>query len=177
MINKLFSTLIVATVAVTLSAFTFINSVSWHVKETEYSVKFSGGRVNGTFNNLKANIELNEADLANAKISASIDANSVNTGNGLKNKHARQGLGADKHPTIKFESTNITKKGNSYEAKGKLTLKGVTKDIVLPFTFSNNGKQGVFQGEFSVITKEYNITKSGTPDVVKIQLTVPVTQK
>ncbi len=35
---------------------------------------------------------------------------------------------------ITFESTSISKKENEYEAIGKLTIKGVSKEIKLPFT-------------------------------------------
>lgn len=165
--------LFLLTIVLFASAFTFVNSVLWKVKEDAYAVTFSGGSVDGAFKGLKANIDFDEANLSASKISATIDASTVKTGNSLRDKHARQGLDAEKYPTIKLESTSITNKGaNAYEAKGRLTLKDVTKEIVLPFTFRNN----VFSGKFSIITEEYNIDKFGTPDKVEITLKVPVTK-
>ncbi len=157
-----------------LSAFTISDAINWKVKENSYSIKFNGKKVNGAFNGLKANIIFDEATPANSKISATIDASSANTGNETKDKHVGQGLEADKYPTIKFESISVSKKGAAFEAIGKLTIKDVTKEIVLPFTFENKGAEGVFLGKFSIVPKDYNVTKNGTPEVIEIELIVSV---
>lgn len=148
----------------------------WVVKENAYGVTFKGDKMSGTFKGLKAKIDFDQANLAGSKIAASIDAGSVDTDNWLKNRHARAGLGADEYPTIKFESVSIVKKGNGYEATGNLTLKDVTRQITLPFTFTPDNEGGTFEGKFSITTKDFHVTKSGTPDVVEITLKVPVTK-
>lgn len=147
---------------------------SWVIKENAYTVTFSGDKMSGTFMGLKAKIDFDQANLPGSKISAAIDAASVETNNWLKNRHARAGLGAEEYPTIKFESTAIVKKGNGYEATGNLTLKDVTKQISLPFTFTPDNGGGTFSGKFTITTKDFHVTKSGTPDVVEITLKVPV---
>lgn len=164
-------------VAVTFmsSAFTVITN-NWKVKEDNYTVKFSGNKVEGVFKGLKSDIIFEESNPLAAKISATIDANTVNTGNGMKNKHARQGLGAEQFSTIKFESAFVTKTASGYEASGKLTLKDVTKEINLPFTFTKNEDGGIFKGKFSIKPAEYHVDKKGTPDVLEIELNIPVTK-
>jgi polyisoprenoid-binding protein YceI len=166
-------TLIAATLLLFASAFTLVQSVSYKVKEG-YSVKFSGNKINGVFKGLKADINFNPSDLAKSKITASIDATTANTGSGMMNKHAKSesGLNAEKFPTISFESTSISKTATGYDAIGKLTLKGVTKEITLPFTFTND----TFAGKFSIAPKDYGVTRGGTPDVVTVELNVPVTK-
>ena len=163
-------------VLITTSAFTFIINSDYKVQEDAYSVKFVSKKFEGIFKGLVASIQFDEADLANSKIIASIDANSGNSGNGMRNKHTSQALEADKFPRIKFESSSISKTGSGYEAVGKLTIKDVTKEIKLPFTFEKNDNGGVFAGKFTVLPKEYNVTKSGTPEEFEIQLNVPVTK-
>jgi polyisoprenoid-binding protein YceI len=49
----------------------------------------------GTFNGLKANIIFDENSLSNSKISATIDAISISTGNWLRNRHSKSALDAD----------------------------------------------------------------------------------
>lgn len=159
---------------ITFSAFTVVTNTEWKVKEDVYSVKFTGKKINGIFKGLKSSISFDEANPANSKITASIDATSANTGNGMKNKHTKQGLGTEQYPQIKFESTSVSKKGDGFEALGKLTIKDVTKDIAFPFTFTKNETGGVFAGKFSVVPKEYHVDKSGTPDVIEIELNIPV---
>jgi|JI6StandDraft_1071083.scaffolds.fasta_scaffold207036_3 polyisoprenoid-binding protein YceI len=176
--KKLIYPALIATV-ITTSAFTVATSNKWTVKEGAYTVKFNskkGKDVSGIFKGLKSDIQFDEANIAASKISASIDASSVNTGNGMRNKHAKQGLGAEQFSTIKFESTSVTKVGSSYEATGKLTIKDVTKEIKLPFTFTKTADGGVFDGKFSVVPSEYHVEKKNTPELLEIELNVPVTK-
>lgn len=176
--RKLIYPALIATI-VTTSAFTVTTSNKWTVKEESYTVKFNskqGKDFSGIFKGLKSDIQFDEANVSASKISASIDAASVNTGNGMRNKHAGQGLGANQYPTIKFESTSVAKVGTNYEASGKLTIKDVTKEIKLPFTFTKTADGGVFGGKFLVVPSEYHVEKKGTPELLEIELNVPVTK-
>src|SRR5580692_7220871 len=108
--------------AVGLFAFTLL-AAGWKVN-TGAEVKFRSEKIDGSFSGLKASIVFDEQHPEAAKISASIDATSVATGFFLKNSHAKDALGIDNYPTIKFESTSVSKNGNGYVAKGNLTMKG-----------------------------------------------------
>ncbi|HWZ23166.1 MAG TPA: YceI family protein [Cytophagaceae bacterium] len=162
----------------TLVAFIVVESVSWKLKEDGYSVNFKGGKVSGILKGMKSTILFDEANPEKSKFSVSLDVTTINTGNGMMNKHAQgtDALDAKQFPQITFESTSVTKKGSAYEATGKLTMKGITKEIIVPFTFENKGTEAIFKGKFSVLPKEFNITKSGTPDNLEIELTIPVTK-
>lgn len=168
--------IVVAVAALLASAFTIAESITWTVKEDAYKVTFKGPKAEGIFKGLKANIVFDENNLGKSKFSASIDVNTINTGNGMKNKHAKSedALNAKQFPNITFESTSIVKKGNGYEAIGKLTIKGVARDMVLPFTFENKGNEGVFNGSFFVLSKDFNIKRMGAPEKVDINLMIPV---
>jgi len=158
-----------------LLAFSLIEA-NWRVKSDEAEVKFTSKKINGTFSGLKANILFDERHPEEAKIAATIDATSIATGFFLKNMHAKDALGADNYPTIKFESTAVAKNGNGYAAKGNLTLKGITRPAVIYFTFKNEGNQGIFNGEMKIIPRDFGIDHNGTPNQVTVQLTVPVTK-
>ena len=160
------------------SAFTVADSVNWKVKEDAYALTFKGGKIDGSIKGLKASILFDEANPEKSKISTTLDVNTVNTGNGMMNKHAQSesALDVKNFPTISFESTSVSGKNGSYTAVGKLTMKGVTKEVSLPFTYENKGATALFKGKFSIAPKEYNITRTGTPDVLEIEITVPVTK-
>lgn len=164
---------------ITLAASAFkvsSNTKFWRVKEDVYSVNFTSSKFNGSFKGLKSELSFDENNLSGSKIVASIDANTINTGNGMRNGHAKKGLDTKTYPTVKFESNAIVKSASGYEANGSLTIKNVTKQIKIPFTFSKTSDGGVFAGSFSVKPAEYNVTKSGTPEVLNFQLNVPVTK-
>ncbi len=161
-----------------LSAFTVVQSSDWKLNEQSYSVTFKGGDLEGTFKGLKTAILFDEAVPEKAKISASINVNTINTGNGMKNKHAKgaDALNAKQFPEITFVSESVNKKGTSYTALGKLTMRGVTKALSLPFTFTNKGVEGIFSGKLTVNTKEYGITKMHVPEIIEINIVASVTK-
>ncbi len=159
------------------SAFKVVsNATLWKVKEDAYSVKFTSSKFDGAFKGLKSELLFDENNLAASKLTATIDANTINTGNGMRNKHAKQGLDAKTFSTVKFVSNAITKTASGYEASGNLTIKDITKQIKIPFTFTKAADGGAFVGTFSVKPADYNVTKSGTPEVLDFQLNVPVTR-
>ena len=162
-------------IALIVSFSAFIASTTWKVKEP-YEVKFAKGKIHGEFQGLKANIQFDKTHPEDAKISASIDVSTLSTGFFIKTMHAKDALDADHYPTISFASTSVSKSNNGYDANGKLTLKGVTKPVIIHFTFDDKGNEGVFNGNFKIIPKDFNITKNGTPDDLQIMLNVPVTK-
>ena len=71
----------------TLWVFT-IFTPSWNI-DPNYSIKFSSSKAEGSFTGLKGTIEFDKNQLGNAKMDVSVDATTINTGNSLKDKHAR----------------------------------------------------------------------------------------
>lgn len=158
------------------SAFTFIQSLDWKIADN-YSVKFDGGDPSGEFKGLQGVIKFDANNLAASQFDVSIDVASINTGNGMKNTHAKSAMWFDaaKYPQIKFTSSAITKTASGYEAKGTMDMHGVQKEVVIPFTFTNN----VFAASFEINRLDYNIN-SAEPEhgaaKFKISLSVPVTK-
>jgi polyisoprenoid-binding protein YceI len=165
--------LLCAVFIICTSAFVLLTD-HWRVKGNEASVSFSAGKINGSFTGLKASILFDKDHPEQSKISAAIDAPSIATGFFLKNSHAKDALGVDKYPTIKFVSASVSKINGAYLAKGNLTMKGVTKPVTIHFTFTDKGSSGVFKGDFKVIPKEFGINRDGTPASVLVNLVVPV---
>jgi polyisoprenoid-binding protein YceI len=158
-----------------LSAFTAFSSMNWKIADG-YSVKFTSDDPSGVFTSLKGDISFDASDLASSKFNVTIDANSINMGNGMKNTKAKgeDWFNTDKYPTITFTSTKITKTANGYEAAGTLNMKGVQKSLTIPFTFANN----TFTGSFNVNREDFKV---GTPgghasSVLKVDVSVPVTK-
>ena len=113
--------------------------------------------VNGSFSKFDATIESNNGKLDGAKLTASIDVSSVNTGNQKRDGHlqAPDFFDAAKYSKATFVSKKFKKAGkNKYKITGDLTIKGVTK----PFTFV--AKQlGTFKGKNGTKT---GFTATGT---------------
>ncbi len=144
-----------------------------------FTVKGPFGTVHGSFTGLKATIDFNEKDITASSITASIDAKTVNTGVGLRNNHLRskeEWLDTDKFPQITYHSKKIEKTDKGFKAIGELTLKGITKPVEIPFTFTSKDATGVFKGEFTIKREDYKVGDSGgsVGDMITITLEVPV---
>ena len=170
---------------VVLSAFTasapspMLPATAWKI-DKGFEVKFMNPKAEGFFKELKGDIVFDADALAASKFSVTLPTESISTGNGMKNSHAKSGdwFDAKKYSSISFVSTEIAKSGADYVAKGNLTMHGVTKPITIAFSFKSNGKTGLFAGNFSVKYREYGIKGKGgsDDDTVKIELKVPVVQ-
>lgn len=175
---KRFRMPILAGLTLLLAAFTFIQAIDWQIANG-YAIKISGSGVQGEFKTMHGRISFDEKDLASAKFSTSIDAASINTGNFLKTIHAKSDswLDVKKYPNILFVSSKFSKSNNGYQVFGALTLHGITKQIIIPFTFVANS----FKGNFSVNRMDYGIgDMKGFSKIVsneiKLDISVPVTK-
>jgi len=148
-----------------------------------FSVKgpFPFGTVHGRFSGLKATIRFDEKDLPGSAVSASVDAKTVSTGIGLRNSDLRkkeEWLDTDKYPLISFKSKKIEKAAPGYKAVGELTLKGTTRLVEIPFSFTTSGNTGVFKGKFTINREDYKVGKPGgsVGSTITIELEVPVSK-
>jgi polyisoprenoid-binding protein YceI len=170
-------TYLLASVALIIgSAFAFIQSQDWKIAEG-YSIKFEAGDPSGEFSGLKGTIKFDEKNLASSQFNVTVDVASINTGNGMKNTHAKGAnwFDAEKYPTIAFTSSSITKTAAGFEAKGTLEMHGVKKEIVLPFTFANN----TFNANIEVNRLDFKLDDGKHPKMLptmKVSINVPVTK-
>jgi polyisoprenoid-binding protein YceI len=94
-----------AAVIIILSAFTFYMSLDWNISDS-YSVKFDGGDPAGEFTGLRGTIKFDPNNPGSSGFDCTVDVESINTGNGMKNTHAKSDkwLDAAKYPVIRFTS-------------------------------------------------------------------------
>ncbi len=162
------------------SAFSVIKSQDWKISE-DYSVKFTSKDPSGVFRGLKGNISFDDKNLASSKFDVIVDVATINTGNGMKNTHAKseKWFDAEKYPIIKFTSSEITATAIGYQAKGTLEMHGVKKDITMPFTFQKTDNGGIFTSSFDINRLDYNVN-TAEPEhgasTVKVDISVPVTK-
>lgn len=68
-------------------------------------------------------------------------------------------FGVDEHPFAEIKLTEFkpTEKTGTYQANGKLTIKGKTHPISVPFTMSKNGSDLAAGGKFTFDRAQYDI--------------------
>ncbi|NIF03989.1 YceI family protein [Chryseobacterium sp. Tr-659] len=160
-LSFLFALLSVATFAQgTWEADPMHSSINFNIKHMGISF------VQGRFDKFDGRVVNSAANLDNADFNFAVSVRTINTGVEMRDKHlvSEEFFDAAKYPAIEFKSTSITKdKNNSYILKGKLSMKGVEKEISVPVTFggitkNREGKEIMgIQAKFTVNRLDYGI--------------------
>lgn len=175
--KKIFFPLI-CVVLLILSSFTLKNDADWQLTD-KYSVWFTGKKVSGFFHKLKGQITFDENKLSSSRINLELETASIATGNSLKTWNAKKAkwFDAKQFPTISFTSEKFQKASKGYIVSGKLKMKGVEKNISVPFAFSDK----TFSGSFQVKRSDFNVGKMKgfskmVSDTITVNFTIPVTK-
>lgn len=109
-----------------------------------FSMPILGGlsHVRGKFTDFTVAIVYDDADVTKSSVNATIKAASIDTGIERRDAHLRTAdfFDAEKFPEITFASNRIERKGKQLIAHGTFTMRGVTKEIALPFTIHGTFK-------------------------------------
>ncbi len=108
-----------------------------------FKVRHLFTKVTGQFRKFEGVVQLDEANLAASKVSATIQSASIDTNVEARDKDLRSARFFDvlKFPTLSFETTAITDvSGTKGTLKGTLTMHGVKRDVVLATEFLGKGK-------------------------------------
>jgi polyisoprenoid-binding protein YceI len=86
----------------------------------------------------------------------------LDTGNGKRDRDLNKSMETDKHPTMRFELTGVTAEETPADSAGvrlagKLTLHGVTRDVVLPARVWQEGRTLRLRSTFPVDLGDYRI--------------------
>ena len=111
---------------------------TWNIDTSHSSVQFAVrhmmvSTVRGEFTKVTGTVELDESDLSKSRIEATIDATTVDTREPKRDAHLKSPDFFDvaNNPTIAFKSKSVAKAGAGFKVTGDLTLRGVTKEVVL----------------------------------------------
>lgn len=90
--------------------------------------------VPGSFKDFSGEITFDADKINNSKVAFTAQMKSVDTRIDARDNHLRSKdfFEVDTYPEMKFESTEIKKKGGRYMVKGNLTMKDVTKEVTIP---------------------------------------------
>ena len=89
--------------------------------------------VRGEFRVYGAELALDLADLTRSRVAAEIDVASIDTREPKRDDHLRSPdfFDAAKFPKMTFKSTKVEKDGDGLKVTGALTIKAITKPVVL----------------------------------------------
>src|ERR1700761_2015679 len=169
--KKLFALLIIATIA---SSFTLFKNTIIRSAIT-FQIKNMGIGTGGSLGGLQADIQFKPADLATSSIEATVDVNTINTDNSSRDEHLKSDDFFDvaHHPKITLKSVSFKHKSSSnYTGVFNLTIRAKTKQVEVPFTFTEKDNSQAFKGTFKINRLDYGV--GGTSLVLSDEVIVNI---
>lgn len=131
----------------------------------------------GKFEKWDATLTFPSTDVTAGVMDVKIQADSVNTGSGMKDDKLRSKdfFDVKQDPVITFHSTKVVQTGpTTFDMPGTFTIRGVSKPETLTFTVTGKGTgAGTIKGTMAFDRKEFGMN-SGIP-FIKIADRVEVT--
>lgn len=139
-------------------------AADWAVDVPHSHLGFSGmqngAAFQGSFGTWTAEIAFDPAHPEAGHAKVTIDLTSAKTGDTQRDTALPQAEWFDvkAFPKASFEATGFTSKGgDAYEAPGKLTIRGIGKDVVLPFTLAITGDKATAKGHLSLVRTSFGV--------------------
>ena len=153
--------------------------------EIAFTTTQMGVNFDGRFRKWRADVVFEPASLTTSRAQIDVDLASVDLASDDSEAEARGPLWFDtsKYPIAHFTSTSIVSRGgDKYDIAGRLSLKGITHDFVVPIVVTRDpGGNRIAEGRFSLKRLDYRIGEGEWADtgtvandvVVRIRMVLP----
>ncbi|SHI44968.1 YceI family protein [Aquimarina spongiae] len=144
-------------------------------KNAKITFDFISEDTSGTIEGLDFKINFNPNDTDNASFSGTAKVSTLSTGNFLRDGHLmwEKFFHKRKYPTIAFKSSQVVDfEGNTFKVIGDVTIKGVTKELIITFKLDDEK----LSGTASLYTSDYgvNIHDEREKNKLNIQFHFPI---
>ncbi len=190
---------VVSAIALLASLSAFAQTSTWNIdpahSTAQFTVRHLGiSNVTGSFTKVTGSVILNDKDIAQSQVSASIDVSSVDTRVEMRDKDLKSPnfFDVEKYPTIEFKSKKIAGSGGKLQVIGDLTIHGTTHEVTLDVDGPTpeltdpwgNSRRGI-SATTAISRKDFNLVYNkllGTGeavvgDNVKIQIDAEIVKK
>ena len=144
----------------------------------------AGAESKGSFKQFATELNYDEKNLAGSSLKVTVQTGSLDTQDKDRNDTL---AGADlfdvaKFPAAVYVASSFAKGAHGIEAVGKLTLRGVTRDLRVPLTIGTTAAGLTLSGETTIKRLEYGIGQGDwkstewVGDEVKLQYKVALTR-
>ena len=131
---------------------------NWSVVHDESRLGFTatqtGSEFQGRFRAFEADMTFHADDLDASSFDVAIDVTSVTTGSRDRDSALadQPWFWFERFPRAHFETTRIVQRGGArYEAVAELTIKSITHEVTLPFTWTRQGEDARLEGQATVL--------------------------
>ena len=119
-------------------------SIDTSHSQVAFKVRHLGfSKVRGRFTGFEGTVEMAPGDFSTLKADASIELDTINTGDEKRDAHLRSDdfFAAEQNPTMTFEGRTVSDvSGKSFKLAGDLTIRGTTKPVTLDVAYLGEAK-------------------------------------
>lgn len=135
--------------------------------EAVFQVRHLITKVRGRFSEFEGAIQFDESEPQNSSVTFRIQTSSIDTNQSDRDTHLRSEdfFAADRFPALTFVSTKMSKRGETaFDVEGDLTIRDVTKRVVLPVSFLGKAKDPwgqeriAFETEVTINRKDFGLS-------------------
>jgi polyisoprenoid-binding protein YceI len=129
----------------------------------EFTFLQAGAQNKGRFTRFPVTFDFSPADPTTGRLEVTVEVTSLDTGDHDRDETLRSAdlLDVSKFPRAHFLATQFSRTAAGFEAVGKLTIRDVTRDVRVPFTFrtaaENGTAVGYMSGKTSVRRLDYGV--------------------
>ena len=116
--------------------------------------------VQGRFKKFTARIDFDARKPGAAKAQIEVDLASIDTGSAEADTEVskKAWFNTSAFPSAQFVSSSVAQTGtDQYQARGKLSIKGISQDVIAPFTVKRAGDALTYQGNFVLKRLQFKI--------------------
>lgn len=157
-----------------------ISIKKWEVKSANISfkIKNAGLIVPGTFKDFEGNIQFDPDNLEESSLEGSINTNTINTANSLRDFHLRMAdyFRTGKYPSIHMKSIKLEKQASDFLGTFEVTIKGKTKKIKIPFSFETQEEHSLLKAHFEINRLDFGVGSRSfvLNSVVRVRIEIEV---
>src|SRR5271166_324236 len=197
--NRIQQIALVFTIALLSSLSVLAQTSNWNIdpahSTAQFTVRHLGiSNVTGNFTKVTGSVLLNEKELTQSQVSASIDVTSIDTRVEARDKDLKSPnfFDVEKYPTIDLKSKLIVSSAGKLQVIGDLTIHGTTREVTLDVDGPTpemidpwgNSRRGI-SATTTINRKDFNLVynnllKTGEAvvgDTVKIQIDAEMVKK
>lgn len=149
-----------------------MDTKTWNIDTTHSGINFSVrhmvfAKVRGRFVTFRGAVNLDPDDLTRSSVTVEIDAASIDTGVADRDNHLRSAdfFDVERFAHLRFGSTKVESTGgDGYRVHGELTIKDVTRPVVLDVEYAGRAKdpwgntRAAFTAKTSVNRADFGLT-------------------
>lgn len=139
-----------------------------------FTIENAGISVDGSLKDASGTIQFNPANLSASAMDVSVPVSTLKTGNSMRDGHLKKKeyFDAAAYPSIQMKSKFFGKQEAVFRGYFTLTMKGVSKDVLVLFTQTQKNNRIFLEGNFELNRRDFGVGSKSMllSDLVKVNV-------